>query len=275
MKRQIIRCGILILCIGTLPFSSAYSAEIAIQQTSQSSKRFDVRGTVSDAMGIIVGATVKVVGSKTGTVTDVNGTFHLKAVVGDKIEISCIGYETQTIVCKGQAVLKIRMKENAVALDNVQVIAYGVTRKATITGALASINQDDLLKSPVANMGNALAGKISGLSSIQTSGQPGADNAALFIRGVGSLNTSLSQPLILVDGVERPFSQIDPNEVDDITVLKDASATAVFGVRGANGVILVTTKRGMKEKPRLSFSTSIGFQIPSRICWKCSRLIWT
>lgn len=265
MKRQIIRCGILILCIGTLPFSSAYSAEIAIQQTSQSSKRFDVRGTVSDAMGIIVGATVKIVDSNTGTVTDVNGTFHLKAVVGDKIEISCIGYETQTIVCKGQAVLKIRMKENAVALDNVQVIAYGVTRKATITGALASINQDDLLKSPVANMGNALAGKISGLSSIQTSGQPGADNAALFIRGVGSLNTSLSQPLILVDGVERPFSQIDPNEVDDITVLKDASATAVFGVRGANGVILVTTKRGMKEKPRLSFSTSIGFQIPSRI----------
>ena len=112
----------------------------------------------------------------------------------------------------------------------------------------------------VSSLSNALTGKMPGLSSIQSTGQPGADDPTIFIRGVGSLSTDLSAPLVLVDGVERSFNQIDPNEVEDITILKDASSTAVFGVRGANGVVLVTTKRGTEGKPRMNFSTSFAVQ---------------
>ena len=146
-----------------------------------------------------------------------------------------------------------------------QVIAYGTTKKVTITGAISSINTDDILKTPSGSITNALSGKVTGLSSVQSSGQPGADDAKLYVRGVGSLSEGLSSPLVLVDGVERSFSQLDPNEVEDITILKDASATAVFGVRGANGVILVTTKRGREGKAKMSFSTSFALQLPTRI----------
>lgn len=265
MKRQFVQSSIFLLLLGSLPFSSVYASGYVVHGVSQQDKLIDVQGTVSDEVGSIVGASVKIVGSKTGTVTDINGVFHLKVPTGAKLEISSVGYETKVVVFKGERNLQVRLHETAVALDDVQVIAYGTTRKVTVTGALSSVNSQELLKSPVASMSNALTGKISGLSSVQSSGQPGADNAQLFIRGVGSLSTSLSRPLILVDGVERSFTQIDPNEVDNVTVLKDASATAVFGVRGANGVILVTTKRGSKNKPRVSFSSSVGVQMPSRV----------
>ncbi|MCI6551841.1 MAG: TonB-dependent receptor [Prevotella sp.] len=265
MKRQFVQSSIFLLLLGSLPFSSVYASGYVVHGVSQQDKLIDVQGTVLDDTGSIVGASVKIVGSKTGTVTDINGVFHLKVPTGAKLEISNVGYETKVIVFKGERNLQVRLHETAVALDDVQVIAYGTTRKVTVTGALSSVNSQELLKSPVASMSNALTGKISGLSSVQSSGQPGADNAQLFIRGVGSLSTSLSRPLILVDGVERSFTQIDPNEVDNVTVLKDASATAVFGVRGANGVILVTTKRGSKNKPRVSFSSSVGVQMPSRV----------
>lgn len=157
------------------------------------------------------------------------------------------------------------MNENVQELQEVQVIAYGSQKKVTVTGALSSINNEELLKSPVASMANALTGKVTGLASVQSSGQPGADDATLYVRGVGSLSADLSQPLMLVDGVERSFFQLDPNEVESITVLKDASATAVFGVRGANGVILVTTKRGVQGKAKVNFSTTFAWQMPSRV----------
>lgn len=157
------------------------------------------------------------------------------------------------------------MNENVQELEEVQIIAYGSQKKVTVTGALSSINNEELLKSPVASMANALTGKVTGLASVQSSGQPGADDATLYVRGVGSLSTDLSQPLMLVDGVERSFFQLDPNEVESITVLKDASATAVFGVRGANGVILVTTKRGTSGKAKVNFSTTYAWQMPSRV----------
>jgi TonB-linked SusC/RagA family outer membrane protein len=265
MKKKEFLCGILLLCLAGLPYSKVYSFEAERQSVEQKSRQYEVRGTVSDAQETIIGATVKIVGTRIATVTDAEGVFKLKLPVGAKLEVSCVGYETRTVVYKGGNTLSVKLAESAVSFDEVQVIAYGTTKKVTVTGAVASINQEDILKSPVASMSNALAGKISGLSSVQSSGQPGADNAQLFVRGVGSMNMTLSQPLILVDGVERPFTQIDPNEVESLTVLKDASATAVFGVRGANGVILVTTKRGTNEKPRINFSSSLAFQMPSRV----------
>lgn len=224
-----------------------------------------VTGVVSDDMGPVIGATVSVKGTTNGVVTDLDGNFKLTVPVGATLVISFIGYEDKEIVYKGEPQLNVKLSENVTALEEVQVIAYGSAKKVTITGALSSVKSDEIMKSPVGSIANALSGKVPGLSSVQSSGQPGADDATIYVRGVGSLSTNLSSPLCLVDGVERSFSQLDPNEVEDITVLKDASATAVFGVRGANGVILVTTKRGSEGKAKVSFSTSAALQLPTRI----------
>ena len=204
-------------------------------------------------------------GTQNGKITDLDGKFTLSVPIGATIVVSFVGYEDKEIVYKGESKLKISMAESATLLEEVQVIAYGTTKKVTVTGALSSVKSDEIMKSPVGSIANALSGKVPGLSSVQSSGQPGADDATLYVRGVGSLSTGLSAPLCLVDGVERSFTQLDPNEVEDITVLKDASATAVFGVRGANGVILVTTKRGQSGKAKITFSTSAGLQMPTNI----------
>jgi len=224
----------------------------------------EVTGTVTDGSEPLIGATVAVKGTTKAVLTDENGYFKLSVPVKSYIVISYIGFETKEILITEQRSLQVRLVENNI-LEEVQIIAYGAQKKVTITGALSSIGSEELLKTPVGNMTTALMGKVSGLAGVQASGQPGADDAKLFIRGVGSLTTGLSSPLVLVDGVERSFSQLDPNDVEDITVLKDASATAVFGVRGANGVILVTTKRGASGKAKINVSTSYGWQTPSRI----------
>lgn len=237
----------------------------AVEETAQQKKVIEVSGTVSDNMGPVIGATVAVKGTSTGVITDMDGNFKLKVPVGATIVVSYIGYQNKEIQYKGEKNLKIQLSEDVTELQEVQVIAYGSQKKVTVTGALSSIGNDELLKSPVASMANALTGKVTGLASVQSSGQPGADDATLYVRGVGSLSVDLSQPLTLVDGVERSFSQLDPNEVESITVLKDASATAVFGVRGANGVILVTTKRGTQGKAKVNFSTTFAWQMPSRV----------
>ena len=218
-----------------------------------------ITGTVTDSHGPVIGASVIVKGTTSGVITDVDGNFKLEVPIGATIVISYVGYKDKEIKYTGESTLKIELNENVQELQEVQVVAYGATKKVTVTGAMSSITTKDVLKSPVSSIGNALAGKMPGLSAIQTSGQPGSDDPTVYVRGVGSLNESMSQPLFLVDGVERSFFQLDPNEVEDITVLKDASATAVFGVRGANGVILVTTKRGQEGKAKVSFSTSFAF----------------
>lgn len=224
-----------------------------------------VTGVVTDAMGPVIGAAVMVKGTTTGVITDLDGKFEISAPVGSTLVVSFVGYSDKEVVYKGEAQLNIQLEENVTALEEVQVIAYGTTKKVTVTGALSSVKSDEILKSPVGSIANALSGKVTGLSSVQSSGQPGADDAQIYVRGVGSLTEGLSTPLMLVDGVERSFYQLDPNEIEDITVLKDASATAVFGVRGANGVILVTTKRGSEGKAKINFSTSMALQLPTRI----------
>ena len=252
-----------LLCSGTMvaePVSTATPASVT-QQVAQRT----VGGVVVDENGTpIVGANVIEKGQSNGVATDVHGRFSLR-VRGEALTISYVGYEDKTIVYKGEAKLDIKLNEGIQELQEVQIIAYGAQKKVTVTGAMASVNSKELLKTPVSSLSNALTGKMPGLSSIQSTGQPGADDPTIFIRGVGSLSTDLSAPLVLVDGVERSFNQIDPNEVEDITILKDASSTAVFGVRGANGVVLVTTKRGTEGKPRMNFSTSFAVQMPTRL----------
>lgn len=222
-----------------------------------------IKGKVSDNTGeALVGATVQVKGTNTGGITDVDGQFSVQVASGQILVISYLGYQSQEKTVKGNTFLNITLTPDNVELQEVVAVAYGAQKKVTITGAISSVNSEDLLKSSAPSLGNALAGKLPGLSTVQYSGVPGADDPNIFIRGVGSLNDS--NPLVLVDGVERSFTQIDPNEVENISILKDASATAVFGVRGANGVILITTKRGESGKTKISASTSFGVQSPTR-----------
>lgn len=224
---------------------------------------FTVKGVVTDNQGEpIPGANVMVKGTTTGTFTDIDGNFVLETEPAAVLEISSIGFQTKTVAVNGKAIIEVILESDSESLEETVVIAYGTKSKATITGALSSVDTEDLMKSPTASVTNMLAGSMPGVASVQSSGQPGKDAAAIYIRGCGSLNDNLASPLVLVDGVERDFTQLDPNEIESISVLKDASSTAVFGVRGANGVILVTTRRGSSGKPQISVSTSAGLQQP-------------
>ena len=221
-----------------------------------------VEGKVLDEQGEgLIGAGVVIQGTTNGTITDLDGNFVLSVPRGATLEVSCIGYATQTVQVTGRT-LTVRMEQESHLLDDAVVIAYGQQKKVTITGAVSAVGSDELLKAPVANVANALQGNLPGVSAVQPSGMPGADEPVIRIRGVGSLNSA--EPLVLVDGVERSFSQLDANEIESISVLKDASATAVFGVRGANGVILVTTKRGTEGKASVTASASAAMQTISK-----------
>lgn len=211
----------------------------------------------------IVGAGVLIKGTNTGAITDLDGFFTL--TVPDEetvIVISSLGYVSQEMEVGRKSKFDVFLEEDTETLDESVVIAYGTQTKATITGALSTISSEGLVKAPVADITNVLAGQLPGVTTIQTTGQPGADNAQIFVRGVGSLTDGAAAPLIMVDGIERPMSSIDPNEIESISILKDASSTAVFGVRGANGVILVTTKRGEIGAPKISVNSMVGIQQP-------------
>ncbi len=218
-----------------------------------------VEGTVVDETGEpLIGVSVIVQGKSTGGVTDYDGHYRIASVpTGATLEFSYVGYLTQQRRVQGRT-LNVTMEPDTKTLEEVVVIAYGQQKKVTITGAVSALGGDELLKSPVADVGNALQGKLPGISVVQHSGMPGGDEPVIRVRGTGSLNSD--EPLVLVDGVERPFGQLDPNEIEDISILKDASATAVFGVRGANGVILVTTKRGAPGKASVSVSANAAVQ---------------
>lgn len=227
-----------------------------------------VTGKVLDASNEpVIGATVLVKNvSGGGTITDMDGIFRL-SVPDEKnviLQISFIGFETQEIPLNGRRQIDVVLTESYNELQEVTVVGYGTQKKETLTGAIASVKTEALLKSPSASVANSLAGQIPGLSSNAVSGQPGAEDPTIYIRGVGSLTEGASSPLILVDGVERSFFQMDPNEIESVTVLKDASATAVFGVRGANGVILVTTRRGEEGKAKIQVTSSVGLQQSTR-----------
>lgn len=237
--------------------NEAFSSEGMQQNTVK------VTGTVKDTNGEpIIGANVMVVGSATGVITDIDGNFTLNVPVGSKLQFSFIGYKEQVVPVKKGISLNIVLEEDAQMLGEVEVVAYGVQKKVSVTGAISSMRGDDLLKTPVGSISNILSGQVTGISSVQYSGEPGADAADIYVRGIATTNNAT--PLIQVDGVERDFSQIDPNEIESVTILKDASATAVFGVRGANGVILITTKRGAEGKAKISFTTSAGVNVRTK-----------
>ena len=224
-----------------------------------------VGGQVRDSYGNpIVGAFILEKGTRNGVSTDLDGNWSMKVTSADAVLLfSCLGFREVEFPASSGNIRNVTMEDDMLKLDDVVVIGYGTQTKATITGSLAVVDTKELIKPPVSSITNVLAGSVPGVATVQTTGQPGEDAADIYIRGVGSLSSSASKPLVLVDGVERDFSQIDPNEIENFSILKDAASTAVFGVRGANGVILITTKRGQEGRPSISVSTNTGLQQPS------------
>lgn len=226
-----------------------------------------ITGKVTDEKGEgLPGVSVQLKGTQQGTTTNANGDFVVDVADDQTIIVfSFVGYISQQVVVGKRTSIEITLAVDEKSLEEVVVVGYGTQKKITMTGAVSTVGSADLVKSPNASIANTLAGRVTGLSSVQYSGMPGADDPRIYVRGIGSLTESGSSPLILVDGIERSFTQLDPNEVESISVLKDASATAVFGIRGANGVVIVTTKRGSEGKPQISFSTSTGLQVPVQL----------
>ena len=225
-----------------------------------------LRGSVTDPSGKpVIGATVMVKGKPAlgGTITDANGNFSFSMPEGESILVTCVGYTDYEQKITGPASLIVVLEEDALMLEDAVVVGYGVQQKESVVGAIAQVGTEKLVNSGTTNLTNAIAGKLTGVQTYQTSGQPGNNDATIYIRGLSSWNGS--SPLVMVDGVERQFSDLDPNEVKSISVLKAASATAVFGARGANGVILVTTRQGTEGRPKMNFSVESGVAIPTDI----------
>jgi TonB-linked SusC/RagA family outer membrane protein len=226
---------------------------------AQQNKR--VTGTITDGNNeALIGASVVEKGkTSNGAISDVDGTFSLNVSSGATLVISYIGYIKQEVPVGNQTNFQIKLVEDASLLEEVVVVAYGAQKKVSVTGAIASVQTKELKQSAAANFSSALAGRLPGLTALQSSGQPGNDLVNLYLRGRGTVNGA--DPLILIDGVPRTnISTLDANEIASVSILKDASATAVFGVRGANGVILVTTRRGTPGKTELSVSADYSLQ---------------
>ena len=226
-----------------------------------------ITGSVVDEKGEpIIGATVYVKNRNVGTVTNIDGAFNIEVAPEDILLVSYIGYQPQEISSKGKQKLHVVLREdNAQKLDEIVVVGYGKQKKESVTAAISTMSTKELVQTPQANVSNMLVGRMPGLVAVQRSGAPGEDASSLLVRGVSTF-TDNTEPLVMIDGVERPnFNGIDPNEIESVNILKDASATAIYGVRGANGVVLITTRKGSKSKPSLSYSANVSLQQPTAL----------
>ncbi len=243
--------------------NSSDERERIISNIASQQQKNSVKGTVTDQEGEpLAGVTITVVGSTRGVITDVDGFFSIEAAPSDKLIFSYMGMLTQTVPIENKTELQIVLKEDAQLLEEVQIVGYGRQRKGSVTSSVASVEGTEL-RAPVGKLSNAFAGQIPGIISIQRSGEPGYDSAEFWIRGISSFAGGTS-PLILVDGVPRAMNDIEADEIDSFTVLKDAAATAVYGAKGANGVVLITSKRGRAQRARISYRGEVSQLTPTR-----------
>jgi TonB-linked outer membrane protein, SusC/RagA family len=226
----------------------------------------EVRGSVKDSanMQIMPGVSVFVKGKpSTGTTTDTNGKYILSVPDGSTLVFSFVGYFKKEIVVNGRNVIDVMLTADNSTLNDVVVVGYGKQKKESVVGAISSVKGESL-KFPTRNLTNSLAGQVSGLIAVQRSGEPGYDNAEFWIRGISTFKGGTS-PLVLVDGVPRNIADIEPDEIETFSVLKDASATAVYGAEGANGVVIITSKRGSNKKPAITFRGEHSIGTPMRL----------
>jgi TonB-linked SusC/RagA family outer membrane protein len=236
----------------------------SVTKASASQQQKTLTGKVSDNTGMsLPGVSVIVKGTTTGTITDENGKFSLSNVPANgSLQFSFVGMKTQEIAVAGKTTINVTLIEDAISIDEVVAVGYGVQKKTTVTGSISTIKGEELVAIPAANISQSIAGKLAGVSMRPNGGQPGFDSPDIHIRGV--VTTGNNAPLVVVDGIKRNnINQIDPNIIESITILKDASAVAPYGIGGANGVILITTKKGKSGTPVVRFSSSYGLQNPT------------
>ena len=241
---------------------NVYSRPVYEDMPAVQQQQRKITGIVLDATGEpVIGAAVKMLGegAAQGTITDFEGQFVITGpAAAFQLEISYIGFKKKVVnVVAGKNKYNVQLVEDTQLLDEVVVVGYGTQKKETVTGAISMVQTKELVQSPQANVSNMLAGRMPGLLAVQRSGEPGADYSTLRVRGVATFadGEGSQEPLVMVDGIETTnFNNIDPNEIESLSILKDASSTAVYGVRGANGVILITTKRGNTGKPTITYS---------------------
>lgn len=227
-----------------------------------------VRGTVQDVKGEpVIGASVIVQGEQgKGTSTNVNGKFELANVKPTAtLLISYVGMQSQTVVLNGQSTVNVTLEEDNKSLSEIVVVGYGTQKKANLTGAVAAISGDELTKRPVTNPVTMLQGQVPGLRIVQGLGQPGAESVQIRVRGQGTYSSAGNDPLILIDGVPGTLSNLNPNDIESVSVLKDAASSAIYGARAANGVLLVTTKTGAEGKFRIEYSGNFASHTPTRM----------
>lgn len=245
----------------TPPVSPSQAKAIANSlQSQQNNGKFKITGNVADNNGEpIIGASVVVSGTKNGTVTDIDGNFTLVSnSETPTLNISYVGFDTQNIKVRPGQTVKVTLKENAQSLEELVVVGYGSQKKVNVIGSIATVDSKSLEARSASDVSNMLTGQMSGVTITQTSGNPGQDGGTIRVRGVGSFGATPS-PLVLVDGMPGSLSDITPDEIENISVLKDASSAAIYGSRAANGVVLVTTKRGKEGRTKVSYNGSIGF----------------
>lgn len=221
-----------------------------------------VTGTVEDANGdALVGVTVIVEGSSKGTVTGLDGDFSISVPKGAKLSFSYVGYETVKLTASPQ--MKVIMSEDRKLLDEVVVVGYGQQKKINLTGAVSSVDGEELTSRVAANASQLLQGRVPGLQIVQNSANPGAESSSIQIRGQGTFSSAGSNPLVLIDGVEGDMDKLNPNVIENITVLKDAASASIYGARAANGVILITTKNGAEGRLNIDYSFNYAWQSPT------------
>ena len=223
-----------------------------------------VTGVVKDKTGEpVIGANVIERGTTNGTVTDLDGRFTLEVPQNAVLQVSYIGYMEQEIPVNNRSDISVSLLDDTQNLDEIVVVGYGTQKKVNLTGAVSSVKADVLENRTTSDPVNMLTGNVSGVTIVQNAGQPGADGAALRVRGVGTLGNS--EAMVIIDGVESSMSNVDPNDIENISVLKDAAAASIYGVRAANGVVLITTKRGAVGKPVISYNGYVGWQEATRL----------
>lgn len=258
--------GFMLASIGiasAAPSADVFSAAPSTIASPQQAK-VTIKGVVEDDLGPIAGANVLEKGTTNGTITDMDGNFTLDVSSNAVLVISFIGYQNLEVPVKGKTNLTIKMKEDSQALEEVVVVGYGTQKKVNLSGSVSSVDFAEQAQSrPVTNVSNALAGMSAGVQVMQNSGQPGSDGSTIRIRGVGTLNNQ--DPLVLIDGVEGSMDLVNPQDIESISVLKDAASSSIYGSRAANGVILINTKKGKAGKISVSYSGRISYAQPTNL----------
>lgn len=250
---------VLLLCIGNI--FAAFSDNNEIQQSQRK-----VTGRVMDVNGeLLIGVNVMEQGTTNGTVTDINGTYTINVTTTNPtLVFTYVGFKTREVQVGNQGILDVTLEEDIEALDEVVVVGFGTQKKASVVGSITNVDPGKLSLTPTRSLSNNLAGMVSGVIAVQRSGNPWFNNSDFWIRGISTF-TGNANPMVLVDGIERSIHDIDPEEIESFSVLKDAAASAVYGVRGANGVIMINTKRGKIGKPQVEVRLEKAYTSPIKL----------